>query len=255
MALFGIMRTLFADIPGLAGTPYVDGWGDDGFGGSGGGGGGAGGRGGQGVSGGNSIDPSAFFAGIEEAKSKGYIVGTANFFISNNGSLYGGLGYYDPSDETNPTFATNYRISENYSSDFGHQETVFNNNQGSNGWQTANTVSEVATFSTDLTIHGTFGAQILANSLSNTSNEIINLGEKNLVKGLSVEAASRYLGAASVGYNVVKLLDKPSWGRGLETVISGVSLVPGWGWAVGATYFVADMISEGTTGKINCRKY
>lgn len=85
---------------------------------------------------------------------------------------------------------------------------------------------------------------MLANSLSGTSNEIINLGEKSLVKVLTVEAAGRYLGAASLGYNVVKLFDKPSWGKGLETVISGVSLIPGWGWAVGATYFVADLISE-----------
>jgi RHS repeat-associated protein len=53
----------FADIPGLAGTPYVDGWGDDGFGGSGGGGGGgAGGRG---------RDYSAFWKPILDAASKG----------------------------------------------------------------------------------------------------------------------------------------------------------------------------------------
>jgi len=220
----------FADIPGLAGTPYVDGWGDDGFGGSGGGGGGGGGRGGQGVlSGGNSIDPSAFFAGIEAVKSKGYIVGTANFFISNNGSLYGGLGYYDPSDETNPTFSTNYRISENYSSDFDHQETVFDNNQGSrsNGWLT--TGQTVSKYTDDaLTLNGgiIYGSQKLANSLTKTSSRIIS-------KIPVLDVIGDVTGVASIAEHSVKFYQNPNWNDGLHVVGQVTALVIGGEFEIG----------------------
>lgn len=35
----------------------------------------------------------------------------------------------------------------------------------------------------------------------------------------------------------------------LEGAITGVSLIPGWGWAIGGTYFLADLITRGITNQ------
>ncbi len=35
----------------------------------------------------------------------------------------------------------------------------------------------------------------------------------------------------------------------LDASIGAISFIPGWGWLVGGTYFGADMITKGITGK------
>jgi hypothetical protein len=120
---------------------------------------------------------------------------------------------------------------------------------GMNGLDKAQKVTDVALLSSDLTINGLIGAQKLANAAANTSHGIINLSERILVKGVTVDLAGRALGYASAGYTLYKFAEKPSVGRGLELAISAVSFVPGWGWAVGAAYFFADVIVVGITDR------
>ncbi len=81
--------------------------------------------------------------------------------------------------------------------------------------------------SLDGTIHGTIGAQRLVNALAGTKNAIIDVGKLKLLKGITAGAEGRALGSASLLYNSLKLAEHPSWGRGLATVVSGLSLVPG----------------------------
>jgi hypothetical protein len=46
---------------------------------------------------------------------------------------------------------------------------------------------------------------------------------------------------ASAVYNGIKFVEHPSIGSGIETVVSGVSLIPGWEWAIGVAYFITDL--------------
>jgi RHS repeat-associated protein len=120
-----------------------------------------------------------------------------------------------------------------------------NESQGKNGWEIAQTIAETITLSADLTINGTIGAQRLANSFSNTSSEIINLGERSLIKGITVKAASRYLGAATTIISAAKFIDHPNWNDGTDAVVGGVVLATGpVGWIIGGTYFLGNIISE-----------
>jgi hypothetical protein len=110
-------------------------------------------------------------------------------------------------------------------------------------------ILESAILAKDLTVHSINAAQKLANTVSVVKNSIINLDEARFAKGLTVDGAGRAVGAVAVVYNGYELLNHPTWGRGLETVISGVSLVPGWGWIVGGTYFLANLGWEAYSGK------
>ncbi len=125
------------------------------------------------------------------------------------------------------------------------------NSEGSedNGLGTAHTIADLSVLSKDLTVQSIKGSQKLANILSGTESAIIDLDKAKLIKGVTVEGAGRALGGAAVLYNVYQLGEHPSIGRGIETVVSIVSLAPGWGWIVGGTYFLADMGWKSYSGK------
>ncbi len=105
---------------------------------------------------------------------------------------------------------------------------------------------EAGTIATELTVNGINGAQKLSNIISGTSKSVINLGEKSLVKGITVETASRTAGGLLAGYSLYKLAKNPTLGNGMDFIMSLVSLVPGWGWAAGAVYFMGKGIYEST---------
>lgn len=59
----------------------------------------------------------------------------------------------------------------------------------------------------------------------------------------------RVLGGASLLYSGYNFVSDPTWGRFLELGISGLSIVPRWGWIVGGVYFAADMGWKAYSGK------
>jgi hypothetical protein len=101
----------------------------------------------------------------------------------------------------------------------------------------------------DITVNSITRAQKFTNLVAGVKNTVINLDKNNLIKGVTVEGAGQALGALSLTYNLVKFGEDPSAGKLLETVISGVSLIPGWGWAIGARYFFTDLVVKGITDK------
>ena len=101
-----------------------------------------------------------------------------------------------------------------------------------------------------MTVKGTIGAQKLANAASGTSSEIINLGEKTLMKGVTVEVAGRALGIAGAAYSTYKFIRQPNFDHGIDAAVGIATVaVPGFGWAIGAGYFLGNMIWKGATGK------
>ena len=118
------------------------------------------------------------------------------------------------------------------------------------GLELASKVNDAVSVSTDLTVNGTIGAQKLANAASGTSSEIINLGEKTLMKGVTVEVAGRALGIAGAAYSAYKFYKEPNYDHGIDLAVGIATVaVPGVGWAIGASYFLGNMVWKGATGK------
>jgi hypothetical protein len=115
------------------------------------------------------------------------------------------------------------------------------------GLEVASKVNDAIGVSTDLTVKGAIGAQKLANAASGTTSEIIDLGERTLAKGVTVEVAGRALGAAGDVYSGYKLIKEPNAEHGLDFIMGAATVaVPGAGWAIGATYFFANASWQGT---------
>jgi hypothetical protein len=76
------------------------------------------------------------------------------------------------------------------------------------------------------------------------------LGEQTLIKGFTVDALGRRiaivgiaLSAADIAYNGL------NWKNGTDAVMGGTAFIPGVGWILGATYFIADPLVKHYIGK------
>jgi RHS repeat-associated protein len=164
-----------------------------------------------------------------------------------NGLITLDVGYYSTGDDgidassVTPYMETRFSIESCVNSMLKNASKEATEAEGMPLADGAQKAVDGVTLASDVTINGAIGAQKMANSLSGTTYEVVNLSESTIIKGVTVEGASRVLGIASTLYNAGKFVAHPSWGRGLETAVSGLSLIPGWGWAVGATYFMIDI--------------
>lgn len=115
---------------------------------------------------------------------------------------------------------------------------------------TANSLGAVGT-ATDLTLTGIESAQYLANMMARKSYEIIKLGEKTLIKGVTVDALGRKLAIVGVVVTLVDMhVNGVTWKNGTDMATGAAALaIPGVGWVIGAVYFIADPIVTKVTGK------
>jgi RHS repeat-associated protein len=115
---------------------------------------------------------------------------------------------------------------------------------------TANTLGTIGTAS-DLTLNGINSAQYLANRMANTSFQVIQFGEKTLIKGFTVDALGRQLAIVDFILTAADMVNNGvNWKNGTDAAV-GLSafFIPGIGWAIGAVYFIADPIVSKLTGK------
>lgn len=75
------------------------------------------------------------------------------------------------------------------------------------------------------------------------------LSELSYVKGL--KSAGVGLGVVSAAATVTQVLynSQINASNVLDAVVTGVSFIPGIGWAIGGGFFVADLITRGVTGQ------
>jgi len=114
---------------------------------------------------------------------------------------------------------------------------------------TAVVVGGVA-MTTDLTVHSVTAFQQLANNITGTSYEIINLGEHTVVKGFTVDALGRRVAVIGVVVAAADVVNNGlNWRNGTDLAVAGAAFIPGVGWIIGAAYFIADPIVRHYTGK------
>ncbi len=114
---------------------------------------------------------------------------------------------------------------------------------------TATAVGGIA-MTTDLTVHSVTAFQQLANNVTGTSYEIINLGEQTMVKGFTVDALGRRVAIIGVVVSAADVTNNGlNWKNGTDLAVAGSAFIPGIGWIIGAAYFLADPIITRYTGK------
>ena len=102
----------------------------------------------------------------------------------------------------------------------------------------------------DGTLAGMKGVQNLANLVTNSTYEIIDLGNLKFIKGVTVNGVGKALGWTALLVTAVDMRENGlNWKNGTDMVMGGASLVPGIGWVIGGTYFITDKIIESVTGK------
>ena len=142
-----------------------------------------------------------------------------------------------------------------YLSSLPDAEGGSNEGEESNGLEMARTTLDAGIFAQDLTTNGTIGAQRLANAMSGTSNSILDLKALKLLKvgtlgSLTVEGAGQALGGLAVGLTLIDMRQNGvNWSNGTDLFFDGVAFIPGVGWAISGTYFLANMIVKGETNQ------
>jgi len=102
----------------------------------------------------------------------------------------------------------------------------------------------------DLTVQSTVAFQKLANQITGTSYEIINLDGQTLVKGFTVDALGRRVAVVGILLSMADMANNGvNWKNGTDAAVGGLTLIPGVGWIIGAAYFIADPIVKHYTGK------
>jgi RHS repeat-associated protein len=229
----------YADIPGMAGTPYVEGWGDDGFGGASSGGGGGGGF---------SAAWQEIIAQINSWDGRGFSLASMSFRENSKGD-YGMRMYFEnrSTDPNAPTSVTSFiKLPElNNLKDF-KTET---------GIDIFGKILETATVSFDITKNGFIGAQQIANKVGGTNYLIKDIGDYKLfnlgrIGSVTAEVMSRAAGIITISISLRDIWTKGlNWDNGTDTYFGAVSFVPGVGWIIGGTYFFSNMMIKEITGK------
>jgi RHS repeat-associated protein len=232
----------YADIPGMAGTPYVEGWGDDGFGGASSGGGGGGGGGGF------SDAWQKIIAQIDSWDGQGFSLSRMSFRENSKGD-YGMMMYFE-NRSTDPSAAISVasfiKLPElNNLRDLKNQT----------GIDIFGRILETATVSFEITKNGFIGAQQLANRVGGTNYLIKNIGDYKLfnlgrIGSVTAEIMSRAAGVITISISLSDIGRKGlNWDNGTDTYFGAVSFVPGVGWIIGGTYFFSNMMIKEITGK------
>lgn len=157
-----------------------------------------------------------------------------------------------PDFKSIPSFNSPNRVSDKILDAKNLSTSSTSTPNGKESEKTATSIAGKVVETTAQTVEGTkeitIGAQKLANNLSGTTSKILNGGE-------IVEAASKDLAIAGAAVTVVDGIQhgfKPH--HVVDLGISGgiytlSAAIPVAGWAVGATYFIANVIVESKTGK------
>jgi len=104
--------------------------------------------------------------------------------------------------------------------------------------------------STEMTMELIKGSQNLANLLSNSKYEIINLGNLKVIKGVSLAQGTQGLAWAGIvitGHDMME--NGVNYKNGTDMTFGVLSLIPGVGLGIGLAYFIGDPILEKLTGK------
>ncbi|MGN6419390.1 MAG: RHS repeat-associated core domain-containing protein [Pseudobacter sp.] len=103
---------------------------------------------------------------------------------------------------------------------------------------------------TDFTLQSSLQFQKLANQAAGTTYEIVNLGEKTIVKGFTVDALGRRIAVVGLLVTGADMINNGvTWKNGTDAVVGGLAFVPGVGWIIGAAYFLLDPVVKNSTGK------
>lgn len=125
-----------------------------------------------------------------------------------------------------------------------------------NPFETGAIIDGALGLSLDGTIHGTIGAQKLANALAGTSHAITDIGKLKIasvgnIGKLTAEGAGKIVAGFGVALTLYDIHNKGlNWSNGMDLVMEGVGFIPVVGWAISGGYFLTNMIVESTTGEL-----
>ena len=135
-----------------------------------------------------------------------------------------------------------------------HSYKTNDNQNGGNGWEASHAILDGVDLSWNLTKNGVTGAQRLANLASNTNNAVVKLGELKIAKFgklvLKAEGAGHLLSFTGVAITIYDIGENGlNWSNGLDLVMGAAGFIPGVGWLISGTYFLANTIVKSETGE------
>jgi len=187
-------------------------------------------------------DPTKFLEALQRRINEGYQIASVDVFTDKNGKSYGSIAYNPVKD------GMDVRV-QNIAVDVasGGDPT-----QGGNGWETLGTIVGAADLSYETTVNG---VNLVANTFKGTS-VVTDLGKLGVTLGtygkLTVEAGSKILTGVGVFIPLADMYFNPNadyLSDGTDAVMAAVAFIPGVGWIVSGTYFIANIVMKGETGK------
>jgi RHS repeat-associated protein len=132
----------------------------------------------------------------------------------------------------------------------GNKDKKKANKETNTAIQATSAILAGLTVAADITTNGITTLQGVVNSLSNTTYEIIKLGDKTLIKGITVDAMGRRIAIVGLAVSILDIgVNNLNWKNGTDVVMGTVALIPGVGWVIGAAYFIGDPLVKNLTGK------
>jgi len=129
-------------------------------------------------------------------------------------------------------------------------------NLGLNLFAEANTLLGSMSIAYDFTDNGLMAAQKLANKFGGTTYFLQTIGDYKLLSlgnlgNLTLGGLSKVLNGVNVTVPILTMMDngKADWSNGTDAVFGGIAFVPGGGWIISGTYFLANEIVKSITGK------
>ncbi len=121
-------------------------------------------------------------------------------------------------------------------------QNVLDNLDRENNVQIAGHILDATGLSWDATRYGVMGAQQLGNAFGGTADAVNDLGRMQLIKGITMEGAGRFLGLAGEGLTLYDISQNGlNWSNGTDAVMGAIAFIPGYGWVISGTYFIGNI--------------